>query len=91
MSDRGPGVVRVCLLSGLFSMLVARGASAQLATVTTAAAPPGAASAAETFDETYRELLGLVPVGSRVAEVRNRRCSSVMWPASPSSKAACTS
>jgi hypothetical protein len=52
-------------------MLVARGASAQLAAVTTAAAPPGAASAAETFDETYRELLGLVPVGSRVAEVRN--------------------
>ena len=71
MSHRGPGVVRACLLSCLILSGAVPSAAAQLAAVTTASTPPSPPGAAGTFDETYRQLLGLTPVGSRVAEVKN--------------------
>jgi hypothetical protein len=72
--QRGPGAVRVCLLAGLVCFSAARPSSAQLAAVASATAPTqpaGGLAAAESFDETYGELLALAPVASRVAEVRN--------------------
>jgi hypothetical protein len=64
-------VVRSCLLYCLSLLGGAPAASAQLATVTPAAVSAGPPSAAGTFDETYRELLGLAPLGARVAEVKS--------------------
>jgi hypothetical protein len=74
VSHRGPGVLPVCLLAGAVLFSMARPASAQIAAVTSRVPPgPGAAgpNAAESFDETYGELLGLAPVASRVAQVKD--------------------
>jgi hypothetical protein len=69
----GPGVLRVCLLACLV-VSVPRTSSAQLAAVTSpagSAAPARPVAAAESFDETYGELLGLAGVASRVAQVKD--------------------
>ncbi len=74
MSQRGPGVVPVCLLAAVVCCGTARPSSAQLAAVASASAPAqpaGGLGAAESFDETYGELLALTPVPSRITEVRN--------------------
>ncbi len=74
MSQRGPGVVPVCLLAAVVCFSTARPSSAQLAAVASASAPAqpaGGLGAAESFDETYGELLALTPVPSRITEVRN--------------------
>ena len=73
MPRHGPGVLRVCLLACLV-VSVPRPSSAQLAAVTSpagSAAPAGPVAAAESFDETYGELLGLAGVASRVAQVKD--------------------
>jgi hypothetical protein len=69
----GPGVLRVCLLACLV-VSVPRPSSAQLAAVSSpagSAAPAPPVAAAESFDETYGELLGLAGVASRVAQVKD--------------------
>jgi hypothetical protein len=74
VSHRGPAVLRVGLLAGLVLLGLPRPLSAQLAAATSAAgptAPARAAAAAESFDETYGELLGLAPVATRVAQVKD--------------------
>src|SRR4051794_2720699 len=74
VSHRGPAVLRVCLLAGLVLLGLPRPLSAQLAAATSAAgptAPARVAAAAESFDETYGELLGLAPVATRVAQVKD--------------------
>jgi hypothetical protein len=58
----------VLLSAGLVLIVPSAWAQSQLATL---ASVPGAAAAAGTFDETYRELMALGPVAERTAEVRN--------------------
>jgi hypothetical protein len=58
----------VLLSAGLVLTVPSAWAQSQLATL---ASVPGAAAAAGTFDETYRELMALGPVAERTAEVRN--------------------